>query len=135
MAQLSKAAVSFSRIIKFVAQAILLLVTFLPTSSAESGWQPAARARPPKGMAIYRLPTGVTHRSDGFAYEGGSWRDKRDFAMTAVLVKHPKGDVLIDTGLGRDVAQQLKEMPLYFRLTTQYDRWTSAAEQLNGAGY
>src|SRR5512143_3597989 len=57
-------------------------------------------ASPPAAMAVYRLPTGVTHRSAGFAYRGGSIFENRDFAMTAVLVKHPQGDLLIDTGFG-----------------------------------
>ncbi len=70
----------------------------LPAPAPFAGALPVAS--PPAEMAVYRLPTGVTHRSAGFAYRGGSFLDKRDFAMTAVLVKHPRGDLLIDTGLG-----------------------------------
>src|SRR5262245_6358283 len=64
---------------------------------------PLPSASPPSEMAIFRLPTGVAHRSAAFAYRGGSFSDKRDFAMTAVLVKHPKGDLLIDTGFGHAI--------------------------------
>lgn len=86
-------------------------------------------------MAVFAIPTGVTHRSAGFAYRGGSFRDARDFAMTAVLVRHPAGDLLVDTGFGRDVAHQLELMPWWFRATTSYDRTRSAAEQLDAAHY
>src|SRR3954468_17126192 len=92
-------------------------------------------ASPPAGIAALQLPTGVTHRSAMFAYRGGSFFDKRDFAMTAVLVKHPKGDLLIDTGFGRDIDAQFKLLPLAFRIVTSYERFRTAAEQLDGAGY
>jgi len=92
-------------------------------------------ASPPADMAVFQLPTGITHRSAGFGYRGGSFRDKRDFVMTATLVKHPKGDLLIDTGFGRDIEAHVAAMPFFFRMTTGYERFRSAAEQLDAAGY
>jgi glyoxylase-like metal-dependent hydrolase (beta-lactamase superfamily II) len=92
-------------------------------------------ASPPPEMHVYRLPTGVTHRSAGFAYRGGSFFDKRDFAMTAVLVRHPRGDLIIDTGLGSAIEQQIELMPWWFRATTSYAHWRSAAQQLDAARY
>jgi glyoxylase-like metal-dependent hydrolase (beta-lactamase superfamily II) len=92
-------------------------------------------ARPPAEMAVFALPTGVTHRSAAFAYRGGSFADARDVAMCATLVRHPRGDVLIDTGLGRNVAAHLQRMPRAFRAITRYTRGRSAAEQLDAAGY
>ena len=92
-------------------------------------------ASPPADMAVYQLPTGVTHRSAGFGYRGGSFLDARDFAMTAVLVKHPRGDLLVDTGFGNAIASQIQMMPFWFRALTTYTRAQSAAEQLEAAGY
>jgi glyoxylase-like metal-dependent hydrolase (beta-lactamase superfamily II) len=92
-------------------------------------------ASSPASMAVFALPTGVTHRSAAFGYRGGAFSDKRDFAMTAVLVKHPQGDLLIDTGFGRDIDTQVRVMPFFFKLTTSYDRFQSAAERLAAAGY
>jgi N-acyl homoserine lactone hydrolase len=97
--------------------------------------QALAPADPPPGMAVLALPTGVIFRSAGFAYRGGSFLDRRDFAMTAVLVKHPRGDLLIDTGFGRDVDAHLQAMPWAFRLVTRYTRGQAAADQLDAAGY
>ncbi len=96
---------------------------------------PLPQASPPNGMAIYALPTGVNHRTAAFAYRGGSPWDKRDSVSTAVLVRHPKGDLLIDTGLGRGIATQMKEFPLLFRLGTDMVRFQTAADQLDAAGY
>lgn len=92
-------------------------------------------ATPPATMALFQLPTGVTHRSAAFGYRGGSFLEPRDFAMTAALVRHPGGDLLIDTGFGRTIDAQVELMPFFFRLTTSYARFESAAERLAAAGY
>src|SRR5262245_18534387 len=55
--------------------------------------------------------------------------------MAAVLVRHPRGDVLVATGLGRDVDAQVQRMPFWFRPTTSFTRGRAAAEQLDAAGY
>jgi glyoxylase-like metal-dependent hydrolase (beta-lactamase superfamily II) len=86
-------------------------------------------------MAIYALPTGVNHRTAAFAYRGGSPWEKWDSVMTAVLVRHPQGDVLIDTGIGRTIAPQLKQMPFLFRLQTDLEQLQTAADQLDASGY
>jgi glyoxylase-like metal-dependent hydrolase (beta-lactamase superfamily II) len=118
-----------------------LLALFLSTFSA-APLPPLATlndalplASPPADMAVFQLPTGVTHRSAGFAYRGGSFGDKRDFVMTAVLVRHPRGDLLIDTGFGRDIDAHFRTMPFFFRVSTSYERSGSAADQLAAAGY
>lgn len=121
----------------FIAAGLALLTTFraapLPEPPPFEGELP--RASPPEGMTLHKLPTGITHRSAAFAYRGGSFSDARDFTMTAVLVRHPKGDLLIDTGFGRDVDAHFALMPAFFRVTTSYERTRSAAEQLDAAGY
>ena len=92
-------------------------------------------ASPPAEMAVFQVPTGVIHRSALFAYRGGSYRDKRDFAMTATLVKHPRGDLLIDTAFGRHLEEHLGEMPFLFRAITDYTVFQPAADALVAAGY
>ena len=104
-----------------------------PTPSPLTELLPAAA--PPAGMAIYVLPTGVNHRTSAFAYRGGSPWEKWDSVLNAVLVEHPQGDILIDTGLGRTIATQLKQMPFLFRLATDLDQSQPAADQLDAGGY
>lgn len=103
-----------------------------PPPLAEASLPPAS---PPADMTIAQLPTGVTHRSAGFAYRGGSFADARDFSMTATLVRHPRGDVLIDTGFGRTIDTQIRLMPWFFHVTTSYERFQPAADRLAAAGY
>ena len=92
-------------------------------------------ASPPAGMAIYALPTGVIHRTAAFARRGGSLWEKWDSVMTAALVRHPQGDLLIEAGLGRMIGAQFKQMPFFFRLATDLGPSEPAADQLDAAVY
>ncbi|MEX1827490.1 MBL fold metallo-hydrolase [Luteibacter sp. CQ10] len=68
-------------------------------------------ASPPAAMSISAMPTGTYETPAALAFRGGSWRETRAFAATGVLVRHPKGDLLIDTGFGRHVERQLRLLP------------------------
>ena len=116
---------------------VLFLATYraspLPPPAALAG--PLPTASPPAGMAMFRILTGVNHHSAAFGYRGGSFLERRDFSMGAVLVRHPRGDLLIDSGFGRSIDQQVRAMPFFFRSLTNYEIGRSAAEQLDAAGY
>ena len=92
-------------------------------------------ANPPKDMAVFAVVTGVNHRDAAFGYRGGGFLDRREFSMAGALVKHPQGDLLIDTGFGRNIDQQFHTMPLFFRAITSYSLWQPAADKLKDAGY
>lgn len=64
------------------------------------------------------MPTGLNKRVAAYAYRGGSVFDRRDFYIGAALIKHPQGDLLVDSGFGRDIAWQSATMPRYFRAIT-----------------
>jgi N-acyl homoserine lactone hydrolase len=84
-------------------------------------------------MAIYQLPTGTYETRAAFAVRGGSFRDKRHFAATAILVRHPKGDLLIDAGFGSGIAAHLAALPRIQRAPHQAAKTVS--EQLDASGY
>ena len=94
---------------------------------------PLPPATPPPGMAIYQLPTGTYETRALFAVQGGSFRDKRHFAATAILVRHPEGDLLIDAGFGSGVAAHVASLPRFVR--APYRAARTAAEQLEAGGY
>src|SRR5215813_13142568 len=106
-----------------------------PLAAPSALSDPLPQASPPLDMALYALSTGVNHRTAAFAYRGGSPWEKWDSVMAAVLVRHPQGDVLVDTGVGRTIALQLKQMPLLFRIGTDLVPSAAAADQLDAAGY
>jgi len=95
--------------------------------------RPLPEAAPPPGMAIYQLPTGTYETRAAFAVRGGSFRDKRAFAATAVLVRHPKGDLLIDAGFGSGVAAHVAALPRIQR--APYQAATTVSDQLDASGY
>jgi len=123
--------------VAIVVAGLLFLNTFrsapLPAAPPWVGELPFAA--PPPDMQLFHLPTGVTHRSAAFAYRGGSFGDRRDFTMSAALVRHPRGDILIDTGFGRDIDAHFQQMPRSFRAFTSYERGTPAADQHDAIGY
>ena len=123
---------------------LLAALCFLASfTTLTGGTAPATReyefglppARPPAGMSIHRVETGVINRTASFAYRGGSFFERRPFAMNAVLIRHPSFDLLIDTGLGERVADHLEQMPLPFQWMTHVERRVSAGQALRAAGY
>lgn len=103
----------------------------LPTPVAWSA--PLPEAAPPDSMALYQLPTGTYVTRAVFAFRGGSLWDKRDFAATAVLVRHPDGDFLIDAGFGAHVADHVQAQPRIAR--APFRATATARQQLEAAGY
>ncbi|MFE2179260.1 MBL fold metallo-hydrolase [Streptomyces sp. NPDC059455] len=103
----------------------------LPMPSAWAGSLP--EAAPPSEMALYQLPTGTYETRAAFAFKGGSFRDKRRFAATAILVRHPQGDLLIDAGFGSHVSAHIQSLPRMER--APYQVTGTASEQLTASDY
>ena len=103
----------------------------LATPAAWAG--PLPEANPPADMGVYHLPTGTYETRAALAMRGGSLSDKRSFAASATLVRHPKGDLLIDAGFGADLARHIAMLPWYMR--SPHEAGRTAAEQLDAAGY
>ena len=106
-------------------------MTALPVPPAWAG--PLPEAVPAPDMAIYQLPTGTYETRAAFAVRGGSFRDKRHFAATAILVQHPKGDLLIDAGFGSGLAAHVAELPRMQR--ARHEAAETVSEQLDASGY
>ena len=88
---------------------------------------------PPTTMELFQLPTGSYVTRAALAFRGGAFRDKRQFASTAVLVRHPSGDLLIDAGFGADAEEHIGMLPSFRR--SAHDLGTPASAQLDAAGY
>jgi glyoxylase-like metal-dependent hydrolase (beta-lactamase superfamily II) len=113
-----------------------LVWTFLPATLPSPPPSPEAlpAASPPEGMSISALDTGSIASRAVLAYRGGAVGDKRTFAMTAILVRHPRGDLLIDAGFGRDVDTHVKAMPKLGQALTDYTKGRPAGAQLDEGG-
>ena len=95
--------------------------------------QAAEDAASPPGMRIFQLPTGAYETPAALAFQGGSFRDRRQFAATAVLVQHPEGDVLVDAGFGAHAEEHIRMLPSFRRSPHHFGMTVS--EQLDAAGY
>src|SRR5205809_440781 len=84
-------------------------------------------ASPPAGMTISVIPTGSMEARGALAFRGGALNHVLQFTMTAFLIRHPKGDLLIDTGFGKNVDAQIKMLPSIMQTLTTYTNGTSAA--------
>lgn len=94
---------------------------------------PLPVASPPAGMGIFQLPTGSYVTRAALAFRGGRWADQRNFASTAVLIRHPAGDILIDAGFGAKAAQHIKTLPAFRR--SRHQLGATARQQMDAAGY
>jgi N-acyl homoserine lactone hydrolase len=106
----------------------------MPPLPMPAPWNlPLPDATPPAGMAVFQIPTGTYATRARLAVKGGSLRDKRHFAATAVLVRHPKGDLLIDAGFGSDVGTHVAALPRIAR--APYHLGDTVHGQLRAIGY
>lgn len=92
-------------------------------------------ATPPPGMRISMMPTGVIESSASRAFVGGRSDEVRRFALCAVLVRHPRGDLLFDTGIGSQWAAHRLALPWLMRQVTKVVPGMPAAQQLVEHGY
>lgn len=88
-------------------------------------------ARPPQGLAFSVLRTGESAGTlEALVVAGGSWFTPRRPVHAAVLVRHPRGTLLFDTGLGRQVVQQFAVNGVIDREFFGYRAEEPAATQL-----
>jgi N-acyl homoserine lactone hydrolase len=103
---------------------------FLPPPAAF----PVPQAHPPAGLSIAAISAGQVYDRAIFAYRGGHWSDKRTFAMGGLLVRHPRGKLLFDTGLGSRVDAHVASLDFATQQTAHYVKGKPVAAQLTAAG-
>lgn len=62
-------------------------------------------------------------------FEGGSWFRMRGMAHSAMLICHPRGLLVFDTGLGRDVFEQFKAFPFLTRQMVAFKMTSPLVDQ------
>lgn len=112
-----------------------LAYTFMPSdlSVPEAGplTQPAPMVT--AGVTVHAILAGKILTRAGMTYRGGSMAEERATGMSALLIKHPKGNLLIDTGLGRNVDAQYDVVPWLMRQVTTLVKEAPASDQLAAA--
>src|SRR6218665_1313069 len=73
----------------------------LPIGPEPAGLATLPAAQPPQGLAFTTLQTSQSKgAAEALIVGGGRWWVHRRPVQVAVLVRHPKGQLLYDTGLG-----------------------------------
>jgi N-acyl homoserine lactone hydrolase len=127
-----KVVAGLAAVIVLAVSVIMLTLTAarLDVATVDVGALPSAS--PPADMSISALPTGTYETPATFAFRGGSWNDTRHFASTAVLVHHPKGNLVIDTGFAKNIDAHLKLIPWIQR--SPHSKGVPAVDQLASGG-
>lgn len=127
-----------SGLVLFLITVGLVGVTFLPSdldiTELPADLDTLPPASPPASLAVYALTTATVDSNAMFAFRGGSPNDPRLFAMTAFLVEHPKGRLLIDAGTGADGEAHFEAQSILMRATSTYSAGRSPRAQLEAAG-
>lgn len=89
---------------------------------------------PPPGMTLSALRAGKMLSRAMLAYRGGSPLDERVFGMGGILVQHPQGMLLFDSGFGSQVDAHFKTIPPLMQAVSQYETEPTVASQLQSAG-
>lgn len=80
---------------------------------------------PEVSLAIVKTAESPT--LEALFYSGGSWLKPRIGAHSAILIRHPQGSLLFDTGLGDDVGEQFRtSMPFWLKPFMAYQKHQSA---------
>lgn len=100
---------------------------------------PAGVALPPvqapDGLRFAILRTGDATTLEAMTVSGGSLFRGVKIDHVAVLIEHPQGRLLFDTGLGLKVERQFgEEMPLWAKPLFKFEHANPAAIQLQAAG-
>lgn len=94
-----------------------------------------ALGSPPDAIRLSIVRTGTVTTLEKFVFADGRWFTPLALNHSAVLVDHPKGRVLFDTGLGERIDTQFaRDMPWWSRILFPYTRQESALRQLQQAG-
>lgn len=86
------------------------------------------------GFSVIKTGTSAGTQ-EALVVTSGSWFTRRNLSQNAVLIKHPDGDVLIDTGLGRNIEQQFSENSFIDRQLFRYEKVDPAIDQLERHQY
>ena len=86
-------------------------------------------------MELSIIKTGSATTLEAMTFSGGGRVTPRHLSHAAVIFKHPRGNILLDTGLGANVDQQFAEgMPLWLKPLMKYEKTQPARQQLQENG-
>ena len=106
----------------------LLTLSLLATTAG-------AAPETPVPLRFSLVKTASSHTVEGLTFDGGDMFRAVEVNHVAVVVEHPRGTFLFDTGLGREVDRQFhQEMPFWAKPLLAYGPVRPVRDQLEAAG-
>lgn len=107
-------------LLMLVAAAAMLEVVDRPLLLADHAGpalpQQLPAAAPPAGLRFTVFQTAHSAAApEALVVAGGRWGQPRQLVQQAVLIRHPRGNLLYDTGLGRQIAAQFAVNSAFYR--------------------
>jgi len=91
---------------------------------------------PAKALSFSVIKTAESSGSlEAMVVDDGGWFTVRNLVHTAVLVRHPKGDFLWDSGIGSEVESQMEVFNLFESQLFSINNVNPAKQQLEAKGY
>ena len=121
----------------------LIAYTFVPEKIDVARYQSelnsftATRPTDPASLpsvSLSLIKCGKMISRESFIFLGGRWSETYESGMAAILVQHPNGNILLDTGFGTNVDEHFRHIPSLMRTLTTYDKGTPAVRQLEQNG-
>lgn len=95
-----------------------------------------AAAEAPQNLRISLIKTGQSAgATEALVVKDGRWFTERKLIHAALLVEHPEGRFLFDTGLGRTTPKAFAKNRWVHRKLFDYEQLNPAIDQLTVAGY
>ncbi len=85
-------------------------------------------------ISISIIDTASAPSKKGMVIGGESLFEDYIISHSAILIQHPQGNILFDTGLGSHIDEQFLEMPSFLRPMLKYNFKESVVSQLKGSG-
>jgi N-acyl homoserine lactone hydrolase len=111
-------------------------VFYVSLASSGAWFSASVSAQPPSGISFSAIKTAQSAGSlEAMVVDGGSLFSVRNLSHSAILVSHPKGDILYDTGIGRDVEAQMEVFNIMDQQLFAINEHKPARDQLDASGY
>jgi glyoxylase-like metal-dependent hydrolase (beta-lactamase superfamily II) len=127
---------------KILKSTMPLLASFalaISTLSASASEQTLEQAPEQEGTSDLSFSVIVTAQSGGtqeaMVVSSGSWFTHRKLVHNAILIKHPKGDILWDSGIGTDIESQMEVFAFWEKQLFAIENIRPAVQQLTSNNY
>jgi len=106
--------------------------TIKPSSSSSFSFsKPSAQFEQNKALKFSIVVTATVMAPEAAMFEGGSWTKSRKMGHAMFAICHADGLLLLDTGLGRNIDVQFKDMSFLSKSLFSYEAQEPAADQFD----